>query len=57
MSVTPHEIKPSAAVQVSFGPPWYLRELYKYLATFAGLTVMVRQLSAISGRFRPIGRA
>ena len=40
MSVTSHEIQPAAAAHASFGPPWYFRELYKYLATFAGLTVI-----------------
>jgi methane/ammonia monooxygenase subunit C len=40
MSVTSHEIQPAAVAHARSGPPWYIRELYKYLATFAGLTVM-----------------
>ncbi len=51
MSVTSQEIQPAAAAHVSFGPPWYLRELYKYLATFAGLTVIYVGLRLYQGAF------
>ncbi len=51
MSVTSHEIQPASAAHVRFGPPWYLRELYKYLATFAGLTVMYVGFRPYQGAF------
>jgi methane/ammonia monooxygenase subunit C len=50
MTATSQAISPKRA-QDAFLLPWYLRDLYKYLLTFAGLTVMYVGLRLYQGAF------
>jgi len=50
MTATPQAISPKSA-HGAFLLPWYLRDLYKYLLTFAGLTVIYVGLRLYQGAF------
>ncbi|MGH6834095.1 MAG: bacterial ammonia monooxygenase, subunit AmoC [Methylocella sp.] len=51
MSVASHDILPAKAAHKKSGLPWYIRDLYKYLLTFAGLTVIYVGLRLYQGEF------
>ena len=51
MSVASHDILPAKAAQKKSGLPWYIRDLYIYLLTFAGLTVIYVGLRSYQGEF------
>ena len=40
MTITSQEVLPVKPAQANAALPWYLRDLYKYLLTFAGMTVI-----------------
>ncbi len=51
MAVASHDILPAEAAHKKSGLPWYIRDLYKYLLTFAGLTVIYVGLRLYQGEF------
>ena len=51
MTITPQEVLPVKPAHANLALPWYLRDLYKYLLTFAGMTVIYVGFRIYQGAF------
>ena len=51
MTMTSQEVLPVKPAHANLALPWYLRDLYKYLLTFAGMTVIYVGFRIYQGAF------